>query len=352
MQAYRTDMKFNLINRTTELETIFWQLGFGYGSGIGLLDLLESIKNNLTHEENIAFVDSMQVALEKGNPLTSAIDKHRKLCGDLVVALFHIAEKSGKMQEMCQLCAKELQQQSEFYRVVLKALIYPCFLLISTFLVFMVISLFVIPQFAAIYKDIGATLGLSSRIVIYIGEAVSFYYVQILIFILIAIGIVWSFLSRKLVRDKLMFSCPIVRDIVKDYELYRYFLGLHYFLKSQVPFDESLRICNKLVGNIILKHEISFVLDSINNGIPFSQSLHDSQVGIANMGLIRSAEKSGKLYKALELNAEFYKKRYNNALQYISILIEPIAIMLVGIFVAWVAFAVVSPMWELLDVVS
>ena len=258
-------MKSNFIGRITELETIFWQLGFGYDSGIGLLDLLESIKSNLTHDENIAFVDSMQVALDKGNPLTSAINEHRKLCGDLVVALFHIAEKSGKMQEMCQLCAKELQQQGEFYRVVFKSLIYPCFLIISTFLVFMAVSLFVIPQFASIYKDMGATLGLSSRMVIYIGEAVSLYYVQILIFILLMIGIVWSFFSRKLIRDRLVLSCPILRDIIKDYELYRYFLGLHYFLKSQVPFDESLSICNKLVANIILRHEISFVLDTVTD---------------------------------------------------------------------------------------
>ncbi|RDU72532.1 type II secretion system F family protein [Helicobacter aurati] len=342
----------NLINKIDELENVFWQLGFGYGSGIGLLQLLESIKGNLKYKENIALLESMQSSLERGLSLTSAVKEHKRLCGDLVVALFQIAEKSGKMQEICQLCAKELRQQNEFYRIIIKAMVYPCFLLLTTLIVFIVVSLFVIPEFAAIYRDLDATLGLSSRIIIYIGETFSFYYSQIVLCLLLIVGALWAFFSRKIVRDKLLFGLPIVNAILRDYELYRYFLGMHYFLKSQVPFEESLQICTGLVGNIILKHELFFVLDSIRRGIPFSESLRELQIEIANIGLLINAEQSGTLDKALALNAEFYKRRYNNTLQYISILVEPIAVMCVGALVAWIAFAVVSPIWELLVIVN
>ncbi|RDU59354.1 type II secretion system F family protein [Helicobacter sp. MIT 14-3879] len=334
--------------KTSELETVFWQLGYGYGSGIGLLVLLESIKVGLKHKENIALIENMQQALERGLSLTSAFKEHNKLCGDLIVALFEIGEKSGQMQETCQLCAKELRQRSEFYNTLIKALIYPCFLLFATLIVFVVIAVFVIPEFADIYRELNANLNFSTKALLSLSEILFSYYWQILFCILGIIGICWIGLSRKAYRDSLLFHTPFVNTILKDYELYRYFVGLHYLLKSQVPFEESLRICNGLVSNTCMKHQLAFVLDSILRGIPFSESLLESEVEIANIGLLSSAEQSGALDQALGLNAEFYKRRYQLALQYITILTEPAATMCIGTLVAWIAFAIISPMWDML----
>ena len=143
---------------------------------------------------------------------------------------------------------------------------------------------------------------------------------------------------------------PILNTIVIDYELYRYFLGLHYFIKSQITFEKSIETCNELIDNMYLKGKFSCITDLLHRGIPLSKALEEIDIHIANLVLLQSGEKSGTLDQALQLNAEFYKRRYKHTLQTLHTLIEPFATMIMGLFVAWLVFSIVSPMWGLLEV--
>ena len=101
-------------SKTRELENIFWQLGFGFNSGLHIITVLESIKEGLYHKDNIMFLESMLSSLYQGDTLSKALKEHSAICGSFVVALFEIGEKSGYLSQTCELCAKELGQKNEF----------------------------------------------------------------------------------------------------------------------------------------------------------------------------------------------------------------------------------------------
>ena len=334
-----------------ELESIFWQLGFGYGAGLGLVDLLESIKKGLSHKATLALLDSMQLALRRGDSLASAVRQHRRLCGNLVVSLFDIAERSGRMQEVCKLCARELGSKRDFYKQLTKAMLYPCFLLVAVLGVFVIIALFVLPEFASLYEDLGANLSLSASLLLDLSDFLGLYYFQILLLAVAALFVLGLAFRPRRLRDRILFYLPVIRSVLLDYEFYRYFLGLHYFLRSGMPLEEGLGLCGDLVSNIYLRHELSFALDSLKRGLPLSACLGELNLQIENLGLLASAEKSGALDGALEFISEFYRRRYEGRLQYMAMIAEPLATFFIGLFVAWIAFATVSPMWDLLLVV-
>ncbi len=56
------------------------------------------------------------------------------------------------------------------------------------------------------------------------------------------------------------------------------------------------------------------------------------------------------LDKALKLNSMFYKRRFTRSLQIIQISVQPIFTLAMGLFIAWIAFGIMSPMWNLLEV--
>ncbi|RDU65717.1 type II secretion system F family protein [Helicobacter didelphidarum] len=337
-------------SRDYELMNIFWQLGFGFGSGLNILVILESIKSGLHYKENITLLDSMLVALNGGDPISKALKQHANLCGDLIVALFEIGEKSGKMQEICELCTTELQQKNDFTHTMRKALIYPSILGFALLCVFVIIAVFVIPEFAQIYMELDAELPLSTQGILIISSFINNYYIEIFISIFMITFVIKMLFAKKAIQDKIILQIPILNQIVLDYELYRYFLGLHYFLQSRVPFDKSVVYCNNFMGNMYIKDKFSSVFHILHNGYPLSYALQEINLNIANLALLKSGEKSGSLDKALFINAEFYKKRYKQTLQTLNILVEPIATIIMGLFVSWLAFSVVSPMWKLLEV--
>ena len=337
-------------SKTQELERIFWQLGFSYSSGLPLISILQSIKAELHFEDNIALLQSMLYALEKGNTLSSALKQHEKLCGNLVLALFAIGEKSGFLQETCELCAKEIAQKHTYKLALHKAMIYPCILTISFLCVFIVLALFVIPEFSQLYRELGANLPLSTNIILAICDFLQTYVFEICACIGIFILLCSVFLRQKKLKDYILLKLPFFNRVVIDYQLYIYFLGLHYFLKSKVPFITSVEQCAKLLHNSVLYQKFMPLETMLNSGIPLSKAFSNLDIQIANIALLQSGEQSGMLDKALELNATFYKNNFTQSLQTLQILMQPIATMIMGILIAGLAYSIVAPMWQLLEV--
>lgn len=338
-------------NKLNELENIFWQLGFGINSNLGLIQILESIRTNLHYKDHIILLDSIIAGLNGGEAISSGLKKHSKICGNLVVVLFEIGEKSGNLKEMCELSAKEIKQKNEFIHSIYKALIYPCILVISCVIAFFILSIYVLPEFAQMYKEMQTNLPKSTELIISMTNLISQYFSQIIIFFITLIFLIVILLRKKILRDKILLCIPIFNRILLDYELYRYFLGLYYFLTSKVSFLESINICNSLVNNASLKAKFAPTIDFLNKGHPLSFAFSNLDIEIANIALLQSGEKGGAFDKALQLNYEFYKKRYTQSLQNISTLIEPLITIVMGLFITWLAFSVVSPMWQLLEVV-
>lgn len=343
----------NIINpnaKLDELENIFWQLGFGINSSLGLITLLESIRAGLHFREHIKLLDSIIHTLNGGESISVGLKKHKKTCGNLVVVLFEIGEKSGKMSEMCEICAKEIRSKNEFMQSLVKAMIYPCLLLLSCVVAFFILSIYVVPEFANIYGELNASLPASTRYILGISGFLNEYFIQIVIFFIAFIALLVALFSKKVIKDRILLNLPVINRILLDYELYRYFLGLYYFLSSKVGFLESIKICNSLIDNVIIKDSFKPMVDYLNGGHSLSYGFYHIDIEIANIPLLQSGEESGAFDKTLQLNYEFYKKRYKKALENISIIIEPLITILMGFFITFLAFSVVSPMWQLLEI--
>ncbi len=336
--------------KAQELESIFWQLGFGYASGLHLIVVMQSIKEGLYFKDNIALLESMIYALQQGNTLSSALEKHVHLCGNLVLALFAIGEKSGFLQETCELCAKEIAQKNEYMQSLRKAMIYPCILALTFLCVFLILAFFVIPEFAQIYKDLGANLPLSTDIILTLCIFLQVHIFEIFACIGVFSLLCYILLRQKVLKDRILLHLPFFNNVMIDYQLYIYFLGLHYFLKSKISFIASIEQCNALLHNSILRQKFMPLNNMLQNGIPLSQAFKLLDLQIANIALLQSGEQSGMLDKTLELNAIFYKQRFIQSLQTLQILMQPFATMVIGVLIAWLAYSIVAPMWQLLEI--
>ena len=62
--------------------------------------------------------------------------------------------------------------------------------------------------------------------------------------------------------------------------------------------------------------------------------------------MILVGEQSGTLEESLLYLAEFHEEEVDSTLKNLSIIIEPLLLILVGIFVAFVAIAIITPIYR------
>lgn len=342
-------LNLNVFNEfdDNELETIFYQFSFSYKAGISITNILDSI--NPKNDQNRIFIENMKENLEFGEPLSQAVERSRA-CNSFIYAMFKIGEKTGNMANICTICAEEMKRKNEFKGSIKKILIYPLVTLISVILALVIISIYVTPQFIEIYSELKVELPITTQILIFFSKLINTYYIYFLAFIfLIVFGT--KFLKKFNFYSSFSLKIPILKDLIINYEMYRYFLGLSIFLRSHMNLPKSLEICTNLIGNAKLRSEFFIIIDEIDAGNPFSYGLKKLDTKIINISLIKGCELSGNLDKVLEINYMIYKKKYEDLLEYIKILSEPAMTIVMGVLISFIAIALISPIWSLSEVI-
>lgn len=345
-------ISFNISDNAEEMEMLFWQLGFFYESGVDILDSIDSMIENAKSIKTIGLLNDMRECLLDGAPLSSALNKNQHICSSFICKLFEIGEKSASLDEICKICSNDIKHKSEFKNSLKKALSYPFIVLIAVISVFVVVSIFVMPEFISIYSDFKIELPIITRVLINTNIFFNNYYYEILIYLGLLLLFLRFIFSKRSIIDKVYLHIPVINKIIIYYEIYKYFLGLNIFLKSNISFNESVKTCNSLINNTSLQKDFSKINTFIANGYSLSFSLTKLSTNIHNISLIKSGEKSGNLDNALFINSQFYKKKYDNLLDSINVVAEPICIVIMGIFVAMICFGVIVPIWNLVDILD
>lgn len=301
-----------------------------------------SLKNMLSE---IAF------EVDGGSFLSDAFARRPKIFTDFFVNIIRSGESSGKLDEVLDYLADEMEKNYDMISKVKGAMIYPLFIMVGLIAVAIVLMIYVIPNLTSILSETGMTLPWSTRVVI---GASHFLQSYILILALGFIGLallVRAYLktySGKRNFDILKLRLPIFGRLFKYIYLMRFTRSLSTLLKGGVTITRSLEIVADVVGNTIYKELILETLESINDGNPLSTVLENSSY-VPRMvpQMIAVGEKTGKIDVVLDRVTSFYSRESSNMLDNLSKLMEPIIMVIMGIGVGIMVAAVILPMYNM-----
>ena len=131
----------------------------------------------------------------------------------------------------------------------------------------------------------------------------------------------------------------------------RYMMILSELIKSGIPLDEALQTSQMTLGNSFIVEQLGTVPVSIQRGTELSEAfektaLFESMV----ISMVRSGESGGELDKMLSEVAKYYKSRFQNMIDNIATLIEPLMMGIIAVLVLVLALGIFLPMWELSSV--
>ena len=314
----------------------------------------ESLLILIDQTNNISLRDMISdIAFEVdgGAFLSDAFAKRPDTFSDFFVNIVRSGESSGKLDEVLDYLADEMEKNYDMVGKIKGAMIYPIFIVGMLVIVGVVLMVYVIPNITSMLTESGTVLPLSTRIVMATSNFLKSYLILIIIFFIglgVAIKYYLKTYSGKRRWDIIKLKMPIFGKLFKYIYLMRFTRSLSTLLKGGVTITKSLEITAEVVGNTIYRELILDTLESINDGNPLSQVMEaSSYVPKMVPQMISVGEKTGKIDAVLDRVTSFYDRESSNMLDNLSKLMEPAIMVLMGIGVGIMVAAVILPMYNL-----
>ena len=287
---------------------------------------------------------------------TSALTKHPLYFDDLFVNLVEAGEQAGALESLLDKVATYKEKTEALKKKVKKALFYPAAVLAVAVIVTVVLLLFVIPQFEALYKGFGADLPAFTQFVIGLSRFVQHDGLYVATVVGIAI---WTFFyfkkrSRALRHflDRLILKLPVIGPILNKAAIARYARTLSTMFAAGVPLVEALESVAGATGNIVYETAVLHMKDEVSTGQRLQRAMENTGL-FPNMvnQMIAVGEESGSLDEMSGKVASFYEAEVDNAVDAMSSLLEPLIMLVLGVLVGGLVIAMYLPIFKLGSVV-
>jgi type IV pilus assembly protein PilC len=332
------------------------QLATMLAAGIPLVQAFEIVGSGNEKPSMQRLILDVKSDVEGGTSLHEALGKHPLYFDDLYVNLVEAGEHAGALESLLEKIATYKEKTEALKKKVKKALFYPAAVMAVAVLVTIVLLVFVIPQFEALYKGFGADLPAFTQLVIHISQLVQHDGV----FIAIALaGAVWAFIyfkkRSKAMReflDRLILRVPIIGPILNKAAIARYARTLSTMFAAGVPLVEALDSVAGATGNIVYENAVLRMRDEVSTGQRLQRAMEGTGL-FPNMvnQMIAVGEESGSLDEMSAKVATFYEAEVDNAVDAMSSLLEPLIMLILGVLVGGLVIAMYLPIFKLASVV-
>ncbi len=151
----------------------------------------------------------------------------------------------------------------------------------------------------------------------------------------------------KLNISELKFKIPIIKNINTLIITTRFSRIFGILMQSGVQVIDSISISSKIIDNNYIFNKLAISNQYIKQGNKLSESLDKPQVfPDLFISMISVGEESGKLDETLSTITTFYENDLDNKINQIMKLVEPIIIVIMGLFIGIFALSMVLPMFD------
>jgi type IV pilus assembly protein PilC len=332
------------------------QLATMLAAGIPLVQGLEIVGAGHEKPAMQKLILDVKVDIEGGTSLHEALGKHPLYFDDLYVNLVEAGEQAGALESLLDKIATYKEKTEALKKKVKKALFYPAAVLAVAVIVTVVLLVFVIPQFEALYKGFGADLPAFTQFVIQVSQVVQHdgLYIGMVLG-----GAIWAFFyfkkrSRAMREflDRLILKFPIIGPILNKAAIARYARTLSTMFAAGVPLVEALDSVAGATGNIVYENAVLKMRDEVSTGQRLQRAMENTGL-FPNMvnQMIAVGEESGSLDEMSGKVATFYEAEVDNAVDAMSSLLEPLIMLVLGVLVGGLVIAMYLPIFKLASVV-
>lgn len=323
-------------------------------AGIPILEAVNSLIEDAKGNQ-LRILTALRDDLSQGKRVSASFANFPKVFDKVTVNIIKAAEESGTLEVALQDIKTNIKKEMEFTDKIKSAMIYPLLIMTVFIGVLVLILVVVIPKISIVFSRLKVELPLPTQVLIFSSNLLVNNTWSVLggLALVVATIIVFFKVKRDLVLG-VLFSLPLISKLVREIDLTRFSRSLHLLLSSGLTITAALELTQDVVmkkstGAIIAKSK-----DMILAGKKLSEGMRlaKGHIPAIMIKLIEVGEKSGSLDKAMQDISEYLDYEVSNTLKTITVLLEPMMLLFVGLMVGAMMLAIIAPIYSLIGQVG
>ncbi|MDO3385248.1 type II secretion system F family protein [Gilvimarinus sp. SDUM040013] len=313
-------------------------------AGLPIDKALKVLLDMSTHDNVRTVLTGVLNTVKSGKGFSQALAEHPAQFDEFYISMVRSGEASGNLAQVLNRLSEQLERIKEVRSGVVSAMIYPAILAVVALISVLVMLGFVVPQFDALFSDMGESLPLLTEMVIAGGEAIKNNGIWIVLFSGLFIYALRRWLRTEPGRnwlDNFLLKLPVLGGVVFKYEVARFSRTMGTLLSSGVSLLQSLKIAVGTVGNVHVHSALAALAPEVKKGGRISKALIEADMFSPLMiQMVRVGEESGQLDEMLLELAKVYDDEVSSGIKRSLTLLEPILILTMGGMIGFIIVAI------------
>lgn len=363
LQSITLQQNWQLSNKpkNAEICALLSQLATLLQAAVPLKHSLQILLQNCT---NIALNQWLRLLLrdiERGLAFSQALEQQGLYLTYQERQLIQVGEMTGKLAAVCNEIAQHKQQTLALQRKIQKILLYPVLVLGISLILTILLLLFIVPQFAAMYDNNSAQLPAFTQLLLTLSQGLQNYWLALLI-----VGVLTGILIRFRLKQspwfhrqktRLINSIPLLNHIIQLSRLVSFSRSLFLMLQAGIPLNQALQSFlpkqqswqtkPQLQGDLVLIAEVKSALHWIQQGYPFSASVSGQIFPPAAQQMLQVGEQSGQLPKMLQFIANDHQQQLDHQIDLLSQMLEPLLMVIIGGLIGLIMLGMYLPIFNM-----
>ena len=323
-------------------------------AGVAMVRGLGVLADQCTNPKMKKALMEISADVQEGVNLSDAMRKHPQCFDGLYVSMIQAGETGGVLDEVLNRLAKLLEDVARLQNQIKSALSYPVVVGVLATLIFLGMTIFLIPIFAGIFKQLGGELPMFTQLMLdlsaFLTSPAAFSLLIIVPSLIFAYKQYYKTRVGRETMDRFSLKMPLFGDLIQKTATARFCRTFGALTRSGVPILTCLEIVRDTSGNQIIANAIDEARKEVQTGGMISIALQKEQVFPAMaIQMISIGEETGEIDKMLMKVADFYEDEVEQAVKALTSIMEPLMIVFLGGMVGSILVAMYLPMFAIFD---
>jgi type IV pilus assembly protein PilC len=328
-------------------------------AGLPLLNAIQLLIQSAPKSWQV-WLEDVRSLLQKGNSFSFCLSAQDGKFSPEFSNLIRVSERSGDLSLALRTISEQLEAQIELRRKVQQSLTYPVITLATSFLLILVMMVWVVPVFKEVFGHFQAELPTPTRILILVSTGVQDYCLELMIATLIlGAGFICAWLKSSALQrscDVFLLRIPFLGNLFRLATLSNWCRTLGHLLETGLPLPDALRVTAQS-SNHWVSHDLSAeIFKHLTRGWPLGESLKRADprsrlLDVETLLLLHIGAESGELAKMLNKRAITLGSQLSSQLNTLSQSLEPALILFVGVIIGALVIILYLPIFNLGQIV-
>lgn len=320
---------------------------------IPLSDAMELVHSQFAFGAFRDLLGTLKNAVKSGESFSDALRRYPKLFPPLYISLVKAGESAGVLDQALLRLANFLEEEAELKSKLVATLIYPVFVLGVGMATVLFLVFFVVPRLSQMFSEVGQSLPpLTLWLIRFSRFGLRFGWILLLLLFLAG-----AWMKRmqqekkeriKLVWDRLLARIPFWDEMTRLASLSHFARTLSMLLSHGVPILESLSIAESTVHHPELSPALAKLRENVQSGARMGETLSALKIfPLTFVHLVTIGESTGRLDAALLKLSKNYERQMSQRIKWITSLLEPLLILMVGLIVGLIVLSMLLPIFEM-----